>query len=92
MRIPRRTKESVQPHVGVFEVVLQQKTDLLLALVVRCQPLLSPPAPLSVLREEYERGSAIFVKKIDTLARDGWKTVWRAKGDGDCFVSREETA
>ncbi|KAL7411699.1 peptidase C65 Otubain-domain-containing protein [Mrakia frigida] len=49
------------------------------------RPLLSPPAPLSVLREEYERGSAIFVKKIDALIKDGWKTVWRAKGDGDCF-------
>ena len=53
----------------------------------RSQPLLSPAAPLSVLREEYERGTPIFVEKIDTLLKDGWKSVWRAKGDGDCFVS-----
>ncbi|WWD03518.1 hypothetical protein V865_001570 [Kwoniella europaea PYCC6329] len=49
------------------------------------KPLISTPVPLSVIRQEYEKGSTQILKKLDWLAENGWDQVWRARGDGDCF-------
>ncbi|OXG14006.1 ubiquitin thioesterase OTUB1 [Cryptococcus neoformans Tu401-1] len=49
------------------------------------KPLVSTPVPLSVIREEYVKGSQQIVKKLDYLQENGWDQVWRARGDGDCF-------
>jgi len=49
------------------------------------QPLISPPTPLMVIRDEYLTGSQTVVKKLDWLQENGWDQVWRARGDGDCF-------
>jgi len=35
---------------------------------------------MSVLREEYENGSALFVKQIDWLVEHGYGYVHRARG------------
>ena len=51
----------------------------------RWQPLISPPTPLMVIRDEYLNGSQTVVKKLDWLQENGWDQVWRARGDGDCF-------
>ncbi|KAF9238322.1 hypothetical protein BU15DRAFT_75259 [Melanogaster broomeanus] len=47
-------------------------------------PLISWPEDISVLRGEYS-SSPYFVAQIDTLSNQGYRTVIRAKGDGDCF-------
>ncbi|WVW86104.1 hypothetical protein I302_108143 [Kwoniella bestiolae CBS 10118] len=49
------------------------------------KPLISTPVPLSVIRQEYEKGSTQILKKLDWLAENGWDQVWRARGDGDCY-------
>ncbi|WWC91643.1 uncharacterized protein L201_006589 [Kwoniella dendrophila CBS 6074] len=49
------------------------------------KPLISTPVPLSVIRQEYEKGSTQILKKLDWLAENGWDQIWRARGDGDCF-------
>ncbi|WVN84978.1 uncharacterized protein L203_100115 [Cryptococcus depauperatus CBS 7841] len=49
------------------------------------RPLISTPVPLSVIREEYNKGSPQVIKKLDWLQSNGWDQVWRARGDGDCF-------
>ncbi|GAA5882335.1 hypothetical protein JCM3774_005073 [Rhodotorula dairenensis] len=51
----------------------------------RRAPLVGALEPLENLREEYERGSTVFVNKIDRLVRDGWTGIRRTRGDGDCF-------
>ncbi|POY71576.1 hypothetical protein BMF94_5401 [Rhodotorula taiwanensis] len=48
-------------------------------------PLVGRLEPLENLREEYKRGSTVFVNKIDGLIRDGWTGIRRTRGDGDCF-------
>jgi len=48
------------------------------------RPLVSPPEATSVLREEYSN-SRDFLAQIDTLVNQGYRTIIRAKGDGDCF-------
>ncbi|KAA1466805.1 cysteine proteinase [Dentipellis sp. KUC8613] len=49
------------------------------------RPLISPVAPMEVLREEYERGSQSFVRQIDFLLKKGYHGIRRTRGDGDCF-------
>lgn len=49
------------------------------------QPLMSDPAPISTLRAEYENGSSSFVAQIDDLVRQGFTSIIRTRGDGDCF-------
>ncbi|KAI5993770.1 cysteine proteinase [Pisolithus orientalis] len=49
------------------------------------QPLMSEPAPISTLRAEYENGSSSFVAQIDDLVRQGFTSIIRTRGDGDCF-------
>lgn len=49
------------------------------------RPLVGQLEPLDHLREEYARGSSVFVAKIDRLKQDGWTGLRRARGDGDCF-------
>jgi hypothetical protein len=41
--------------------------------------------PMKVLREEYEGGSASFVKQIDFITSKGFVGVRRSRGDGNCF-------
>ncbi|TFK17227.1 cysteine proteinase [Coprinopsis marcescibilis] len=42
-------------------------------------------SPISLLWEEYEKGSQAFVKQIDWLKEQGYTRIRRARGDGDCF-------
>lgn len=49
------------------------------------RPYISQSQPISVLRSEYENGSGSFVKQIDYLQSNGFTSVRRTRGDGDCF-------
>ncbi|TFK74142.1 cysteine proteinase [Pluteus cervinus] len=40
--------------------------------------------PLSVLREDFDRES-VFQKQLDFLQKNGFSSVRRVRGDGDCF-------
>ncbi|GAA5990439.1 hypothetical protein JCM10908_007373 [Rhodotorula pacifica] len=51
----------------------------------RRAPLVGQLEPLDNLREEYKRGSSVFVNKIERLVLDGWTGIRRTRGDGDCF-------
>jgi len=42
-------------------------------------------SPMSALRSEYENGSAMFLKQIDWLVANGYNSIRRTRGDGDCF-------
>lgn len=44
---------------------------------------------MSKLRTEYEGGSRSFVDQIDYLISQGYVSVRRARGDGDCFYRCE---
>jgi ubiquitin thioesterase protein OTUB1 len=52
---------------------------------VPARPLVDSLVPMSVLREEYENGSALFLQQIDGLVDKGFKSIHRTRGDGDCF-------
>ena len=52
-------------------------------------PLIGPLALMSALRAEYEGGSRSFVDQIDYLISQGYVSVRRARGDGDCFYRCE---
>lgn len=43
-------------------------------------PKIDAKAPISFLREEYEHGSASFVKEIDWLANNGYAYIRRSRG------------
>jgi len=49
------------------------------------RPLMDALSPMSALRSEYENGSAIFLKQIDWLIANGYDSIRRTRGDGDCF-------
>ncbi|KIM81941.1 hypothetical protein PILCRDRAFT_71406, partial [Piloderma croceum F 1598] len=49
------------------------------------RPLIDQIVPMSALRAEYENGSASFVQQIDWLTNNGFDSVRRTRGDGDCF-------
>lgn len=44
---------------------------------------------MSALRAEYEGGSRSFVDQIDYLISQGYVSIRRARGDGDCFYRCE---
>ncbi|TFK96967.1 peptidase C65 Otubain-domain-containing protein [Pterulicium gracile] len=52
---------------------------------VPTRPLVDTLVPMSVLREEYENGSGLFLQQIDELVEKGFKSIHRTRGDGDCF-------
>ncbi|KAF8160863.1 peptidase C65 Otubain-domain-containing protein [Crassisporium funariophilum] len=52
---------------------------------VPARPLIDILSPMASLRTEYENGSALFLKQIDWLVANGYKSVRRTRGDGDCF-------
>ncbi|KIK94176.1 hypothetical protein PAXRUDRAFT_828261 [Paxillus rubicundulus Ve08.2h10] len=47
-------------------------------------PLISWPEDISALRDEYSN-LPDFVAQINTLSNQGYRTIIRVKGDGDCF-------
>ncbi|KAJ7584868.1 cysteine proteinase [Mycena floridula] len=49
------------------------------------RPLINEIAPMSALREEYENGAPSFVQQIDWLFSQGYTSIRRTRGDGDCF-------
>ncbi|KAJ3972454.1 cysteine proteinase [Lentinula raphanica] len=49
------------------------------------RPLIAALTPISELRAEYENGSPAFVKQIDYLQSQGYSSIRRTRGDGDCF-------
>ncbi|KAI0370907.1 cysteine proteinase [Pilatotrama ljubarskyi] len=70
------------PPAGLFDGVQTFPGD---GLPVEDRPLISPLAPMTTLRAEYENGSQTFVKQIDWLMNQGWIGIRRTRGDGDCF-------
>ncbi|KAI0351661.1 cysteine proteinase [Trametes cingulata] len=78
--------ESDDPHAlppaGLFDGVQTFPGD---GLPIEDRPLISPLAPMTTLRAEYENGSQMFVKQIDWLMEQGWIGIRRTRGDGDCF-------
>uniref|UniRef100_A0A7S1SSY6 Ubiquitin thioesterase n=1 Tax=Tetraselmis chuii TaxID=63592 RepID=A0A7S1SSY6_9CHLO len=48
------------------------------------RPLVGEKEPLQALKAEYGAGSAVFVKKIESLM-DRYSGIRRARGDGNCF-------
>jgi len=49
------------------------------------RPLISELVSLSDLRAEYENESGMFVQQIDWLRDNGYSSLRRTRGDGDCF-------
>ncbi|KAJ8075006.1 hypothetical protein PM082_019333 [Marasmius tenuissimus] len=49
------------------------------------RPLIATRSDIADLRAEYERGSPSFVQQIDWLKGQGYATIRRTRGDGDCF-------
>ncbi|KAF9529048.1 peptidase C65 Otubain-domain-containing protein [Crepidotus variabilis] len=49
------------------------------------RPLIEDLTPISDLRSEYEKGTGLFVNQIDWLSTNGFKSIRRTRGDGDCF-------
>lgn len=49
------------------------------------RPLMDALSPMSDLRSEYENGSTLFLKQIDWLISNGYDSIRRTRGDGDCF-------
>ncbi|GLB44629.1 putative cysteine proteinase [Lyophyllum shimeji] len=49
------------------------------------RPLIDEIAPISELRAEYENGSPSFVQQISWLEGQGFHSIRRTRGDGDCF-------
>lgn len=53
------------------------------------RPLVSPPEPTSVLRDEYSN-SPDFLAQIDTLINRGYRIIIRAKGR--CYILAHDTS
>ena len=53
------------------------------------RPLIGPLTSMSALRGEYQGGSRSFVDQIDFLISQGYVSIRRARGDGDCFYRCE---
>ncbi|KAJ3986939.1 peptidase C65 Otubain-domain-containing protein [Lentinula detonsa] len=49
------------------------------------RPLIAEIAPIDELRAEYENGSPSFVQQINYLQSQGYSSIRRTRGDGDCF-------
>ncbi|KAF5375566.1 hypothetical protein D9615_009177 [Tricholomella constricta] len=49
------------------------------------RPLIDEIAPIAELRAEYENGSPSFVQQINWLEGQGFHSIRRTRGDGDCF-------
>ncbi|EIW76685.1 cysteine proteinase [Coniophora puteana RWD-64-598 SS2] len=64
---------------------LYEMNQNLMAESVSTRPLIDQLTPMEVLRAEYENGSRTFVSQIDYLMNKGYRHIWRARGDGDCF-------
>ncbi|GAA5965609.1 hypothetical protein JCM21900_006602 [Sporobolomyces salmonicolor] len=48
------------------------------------RPLVGPVEPLARLADEYQPGTS-YRAKIERLEADGWTSLRRSRGDGDCF-------
>ncbi|KAJ8455537.1 hypothetical protein ONZ45_g18921 [Pleurotus djamor] len=78
----------ITPDTDISTLSQAQLYDLNQSLLedsVPTRPLIGEISPMSVLREEYEKGSQSFVKQIDHLVSKGFDSVRRTRGDGDCF-------
>jgi len=64
---------------------LQELNQTLLNETKSDRALISEKMPMSVLRQEYEGGSGVFVRRIDWLVNQGYNAIRRSRGDGDCF-------
>lgn len=49
------------------------------------RPFIDDVTPMSGLRVEYEKGKESFVHQIDWLTRNGFTSIRRTRGDGNCF-------
>ncbi|KAJ3798901.1 cysteine proteinase [Lentinula aff. detonsa] len=53
------------------------------------RPLIAEIAPIDELRAEYENGSPYFVQQINYLQSQGYSSIRRTRGDGECFYRCE---
>ncbi|EJD43683.1 cysteine proteinase [Auricularia subglabra TFB-10046 SS5] len=70
-------------HAQLLE--LNQKMLEETGVVSRERELISPSLPMREIRREYEGGSPAFVRRIDWLVKQGYTSLRRSRGDGDCF-------
>ncbi|KAM0747639.1 cysteine proteinase [Meredithblackwellia eburnea MCA 4105] len=63
---------------------IAERTRTLLDSLANTRPLVGELEPLQSLSDEYV-GAETFLKKIDSLGKEGWNGVRRLRGDGDCF-------
>ncbi|KAF9649555.1 cysteine proteinase [Thelephora ganbajun] len=78
----------VNENTDISQLSQAQLYDLnqnLLDDAVPDQPLIGPLTSMSTLRAEYKEGSRSFVDQIDYLISQGYVSIRRARGDGDCF-------
>lgn len=78
----------VDEHTDIESLTPAQLYDLNLGLFnesVPDRPLIDEIAPISELRAEYENGSPSFVQQINWLEEQGFHSIRRTRGDGDCF-------
>jgi len=77
--------DSNEDGTNLTPLQLQELAQQLIDEEASKRPLISESLPISVLREEYERGSGTFLRQIDGLEAQGFKQIRRTRGDGDCF-------
>jgi len=78
----------VNENTDISQLTQAQLYDLnqnLLDDAIPDRPLIGPLSSMSTLRAEYEGGSRSFVDQINYLTSQGYASVRRARGDGDCF-------
>jgi len=78
----------VNENTDISQLSQAQLYDLnqnLLDDAVPDRPLIGPLTSMSTLRAEYEGGSRSFIDQIDYLILQGYVSIRRARGDGDCF-------
>ncbi|KAF9074493.1 cysteine proteinase [Rhodocollybia butyracea] len=83
VEITEDTDISTLSAAQVYE--LNQARNLLDLTADVHRPLIDRIVPISQLRAEYERGSPSFVQQINYLESQGYSSLRRTRGDGDCF-------
>ncbi|GAA6014509.1 hypothetical protein JCM10207_001630 [Rhodosporidiobolus poonsookiae] len=75
---------SSKPLAELNDLELATLTASLKDSQARQRPLVGPLEALDALEEEYQAGT-VFRRKVARLRSDGWTSVRRCRGDGDCF-------
>lgn len=88
---PHTTADLPSPPVSCRSslIFILHRPQTLMDDAVPDRPLIGPLTSMSALRAEYEGGSRSFVDQIDDLISQGYVSIRRARGDGDCFYRCE---